>query len=243
MLNIIKYSVVIFVFIVVWIKYSFWLATAFFAVILFDGIRKRNFIKKYAQKLDKIDLGNFTHFKKIKIHNPKNILKIKKDNFEFICFDIDLFHNVMINFENFRLSRFIILRVFLDFFINLASSQRERKKITSTAFLVKVGKKFPSFLLSPKTFLENFKKTKKSEILLKNFPQFSKKYFLRGKNRKEIRKFLTPKIINFLLRKKIKYHLEFKDSYLLFFPIARGFRHNIHPINFPKIIKKLVKIL
>jgi len=246
-LKIIQWSMIILFAIFIWIDFYIWIAFSFIMIFLIFEIKKiskrKNFIQKYTQKLndEKFNLNNFTYFKKNEISNPRNIFKVEKDNFKFICFDIDLYYYVILDLNGpTRVNAMSLI-------FNLATFHRDKKKLVSTAFLIKIKQNFPNILISPKTFIEGFKKLTKDEIFLKKFPKFSKKYFLKTENQETALNALKTEIINFLLQNKIKYNLEFKDNYLLFFPRAKGMKisekFTIHPMNFPKVMKSFLSLL
>ena len=91
-----------------------------------------------------------------------------------------------------------------------------KEDIKATFLYIKIDRRLPSFLLDKENFYSNLYSWigEKKDIDFKEFPDFSRNFHLSGKNRKEIQRLFSKKLVFFFESHNI-YHLECNGSGLL----------------------------
>lgn len=88
----------------------------------------------------------------------------------------------------------------------------------TVAFMRTEGFIFPEFILIRKKFFKSAADIRcKNNVEFKDFPEFSKKYCLEGKDVSSVLQFFTPPVIRFFLVKDMQMTIEAKDDQIIFY--------------------------
>ena len=97
------------------------------------------------------------------------------------------------------------------------SDKYKEEKNEHTIALIKLSSKLPDFYLRPENIADKISaKLGFDDIDIEQYPEFSKKYYLLGKNKDEILSFFTPERIAYL-ENNSGWTIYAKDNYLAFF--------------------------
>lgn len=107
--------------------------------------------------------------------------------------------------------------VFLFDYSYYVGSGDSRTKKEYTVALIKLSIKLPDFYLRPENISDKIAaKFGFNDIDIEQYPEFSKKYYLLGKNKAEVLSFFTPERINYF-EQNLNWTVYAKDNYMAFF--------------------------
>ncbi|MBU7047209.1 MAG: hypothetical protein HXS54_12320 [Theionarchaea archaeon] len=111
---------------------------------------------------------------------------------------------------------------------------------SQTVVMAQLDTKLPEFSLSPEYFYDNTGEyTGFQDIRFVEYPEFSQKYHLKGKNVKSVKRLFSPHVIERLLRENLDSKVEAKGYYIIICSLIRC----VNPKDLPTFFQKATTIV
>ena len=109
-----------------------------------------------------------------------------------------------------------------------------------TVVMAQLDRELPEFSLSPEYFYDNIVEyTEFEDIKFDEYPEFSQKYYLKGKNVKSVKRLFNPHVIDTLLRENLDSNVEAKGNIIIVCTLIKC----VNPKDLPTFFEKATTIV